>query len=111
MKIRMIDDPQEDTDDEFLLEPPKIPEGQRIVIREIEKDEEIIKDKPSNDKTPRRLNCPKCGHKMRRIYFKQNYTRKKGILLKRTKHSTIWFKLGWWCPICNNVIINPEYQP
>jgi len=104
-RIRIIEEPSDDDeDDDLLFEPPKLPKGQRIIIRDIE-------DKPFEDKTPRRLKCPKCGYRMRRIYFKRNYTRKKGTIIKRTKHSTIWFKLGWWCPLCNHVIINPEYQP
>jgi len=107
-RIRVIEEPIDEEDDDLLFEPPKLPPGQRIVVKDVE---DQPKDKPYEDKTPRRLKCPKCGYRMRRIYFKQNYRRKKGILLKRTKHSTIWFKLGWWCPICNYVIINPEYQP
>jgi len=65
--------------------------------------------------------CPECGHKMRRLYVKQNFRirteeiekRKIPILKKKkvvvSKNKTKWRKIGWWCPICNHVIINPEH--
>jgi len=90
----------------------EIDDGEEITIYSKEsRGVRFVSDKSPDDKTPRRVICPECGVKMRRIYFKRNYVRNTGRILKKKKHSTILVKLGWWCPLCDHVIINPESYP
>jgi hypothetical protein len=42
---------------------------------------------------------------MRRLYVKQGYRK---VIRKTVKHKTYWWRVGWWCPICDYVEINPE---
>ena len=64
-----------------------------------------LRDLVSSLKKAKTKRCPICGRKMRRLYVKQGYRK---VIRKTVKHKTYWWRVGWWCPICDYVEINPE---
>jgi len=85
--------------DEFL-------ELSRLKKIETVRFDDIIGDlKKKLRKKAKTKRCPNCGYKMRRLYVKQGYRK---IIRRTVKHKTFWWKVGWWCPLCDYVEISPE---